>query len=210
MKITAMKFYGGSREKACRLGMADLFFELQQIVFNTQIEVEEIPQANSAAIVRESLDAEFAKHADWIKTVSGGVDWVKKLRYNSTILVRLGVEVQVSARSDLLIRDVVHLRNSLQEGVIDVGVIIVPSNQFSIYLTDRTPSISDALRLIEHEFPEATTFPILLMAIEYDRPGAKLPKKTTNRGAGKKGKPEAIALANAIGDPIPATEASEK
>ena len=54
-----MMFYGGSREKACRLGMADLFFELQQIVLDTKIEIDESPKANSAAVVREALDATF-------------------------------------------------------------------------------------------------------------------------------------------------------
>jgi len=37
------------------------------------------------------------------------------------------VEIQVSARSDMLIRDFVRLRNSLQQGEIDVGFIVVPS-----------------------------------------------------------------------------------
>lgn len=201
MKITAMTFYGGSRQKACRLGMADLFFELQQIIFNTTIEILEEKDANGAAVVREALDENFNRHSDWTKTAVGGVDWVKKLRYNATILVRLGVEVQVSARSDLLIRDVVHLRNSLQEGVIDIGVIIVPSDHLAYFLTDRTPSFRDAVRLIEKEFPEATTFPIVLIAVEHDRPGSALPKKTTNRGTKRRSKIAAEKLAESVGVP---------
>lgn len=184
MKITSLRFYGGSREKVCRLGLADLFLELQQIVLATHVEILEVAKGNGAAAVREALDAHFQAAADWVKTASGGVDWVKRIRYNQTFMARLGVEVQVSARSDLLIRDIVHLRNSLQEGVIDVGVIVVPSDRLQTFLPDRTPSLRDAVRYIESEFKEATTFPIVVMAVEHDAAGAPLPKKTTNRGKG--------------------------
>lgn len=81
MKITAIKFYGGSRHRAARLGMAELIFQLLQIIFETQIEIEERRNGNGAAVVREALDARFAQYEDWAKTASGGVDWVKKLRY---------------------------------------------------------------------------------------------------------------------------------
>jgi hypothetical protein len=84
-----------------------------------------------------------------------------------------------------LIRDVVHLRNSLQQAEIDVGVIVVPDDRMQKFLTDRTPSFSDAIRYIEVEFKEATTFPIVVIAIEHDGVGPALPKKTTNLGTGK-------------------------
>lgn len=177
-----MKFYGGAREKVCRLGLADLFLELQQVIFDTNIEVEEKSEANGAAVIREQLDAQFASRQDWIKTASGGVDWVKHRRYNSTFIVRLGVEVQVSARSDLLIRDIVHLRNSLQEAKIDTGVIVVPDDKLQTYLPDRSPSYRDAIRYIEEEFKEAMTFPIVVIAVEHDRAGIALVKKRTNLG----------------------------
>jgi hypothetical protein len=177
-----MKFYGGALEKISRLGMAQLFLELQQILFNTQIEIEPVKNHNGAAVVRSAIDAQFDLKTDWVKTVSGGVDWVKRARYNQTILVRLGVEVQVSARSDLLIRDVVHLRNSLQESIIDVGIIVVPSDLLAYYLTDRTPALRDAIRYIEEDFKEAINYPIAIMAIEHDWEGAALPKRRTNVG----------------------------
>lgn len=181
-----LKFYGGSREKVCRLGLADLFLELQQIVFDSRVTIAETVDGNGAAAVREIIDAQFHAAKDWVKITSGGVDWKKRIRYNATFMARIGVEVQVSARSDLLIRDIVHLRNSLQTSEIDVGVIVVPSDTFQKYLPDRTPCLTDAVRYIEEEFREATTFPIVLMAVEYDTVGAALPKKTTNQGKGKK------------------------
>jgi hypothetical protein len=36
------------------------------------------------------------------------------------------------------------------------------------FLPDRTPSFRDAVRYIEQEFKEATTFPIVVIAIEHD------------------------------------------
>lgn len=93
----------------------------------------------------------------------------------------MGVEVQLSARSDMLIRDIVHLRNSLHQGEIDIGVIVVPSDRLQTFLTDRTPSLKDAIRYVEQEFKEATTFPIVRLAIEHDAPGKELPKKKTNK-----------------------------
>ncbi len=181
MKISRIRFYDGSREKVCRLGLAHLFLELQEIVFATEIRLLPKRDANGAAYVRERLDDQFAAVGSWEKTAAGGVDWIKRIRYNETVLARLGVEIQVSSRSDLLIRDIVHLRNSLQEGVIDVGVIVVPDDEMQVFLPDRTPSYRDAVRYIEKEFKEATTFPIIIIAIEHDGISDKpLPKKKTN------------------------------
>jgi hypothetical protein len=187
LKITTTKYYGGARDKVCRLALADLFLEIQQILFDTKIELLEVPEANGAGVIRERIDEQFVKAGDWTKTVAGGLDWVKRLKYNQTLAVKMGVEVQVSARSDLLIRDLVHIRNALQEGVIDIGVIIVSSHKMQTFLTDRTPSLRDAIRYVEKEFPEAQKTPMILIAVEHDGPSdTPLPKKTTNRGTKNK------------------------
>lgn len=181
MKISKIKFYDGAKEKVCRLGLSHLFLELFEIIFATQVLLVPKRDANGAALIREALDLNFKVAGDWIKTSAGGVDWIKGVRYESSVLSRLGVEIQVSSRSDLLIRDIVHLRNSLQEGVIDVGVIVVPDNLMQVYLPDRTPSLKDAVRYIEQEFKEAMTFPIIVIAIEHDGTSTQpLPKKRTN------------------------------
>jgi hypothetical protein len=150
-------------------------------IYPPRIELLEQSEANGAAAIREALDQQFKKGKDWSNKVSGGIDWIKRLRYNQTLAVRMGVEIQVSARSDMLIRDIVHLRNSLQQGEIDIGVIVVPSDRLQSFLTDRTPSLKDAVRYVEQEFKEATTFPIIIIAIEHDAPGKALPKKKTNK-----------------------------
>ena len=69
------------------------------------------------------------------------------------------------------------LRNSIQEGNIDVGVIVVPSDLLQKYLPDRTPCFSDAVKYIEQEFKEAMTYPIVLIAIEHDGSGEALSKQ---------------------------------
>ena len=183
-----MRFYDGSRDKVCRLGLADLFLELQDIIFDAVVNIEETPEANSGAGVREILDAQFRLRDNWQNTATGGIDWIKRYRYNQTYLARIGVEVQVSARSDLVVRDIIHLRNDLQRGHIDVGVIIVPSDHFHTFLPDRTPALRDAVRYIEEEFKEAMTFPIIVIAVEYDGIGPRLTKRITNRGTGTKKK----------------------
>ena len=185
MKISKMKFYGGSREKVCRLGLAHVFLELQEILISTEVRVLNVKQANGAGRVRELIDGGFAIYPDWIQSKSGDIDWVKKLRYNDTILSRIGVEIQVSGRSDLLARDIVHIRNNLQDSIIDVGVIVVPSDELALFLTDRVADFSYAVRYVEHELREAQTYPIILLAIEHDGFADKaIPKKTTNKGKG--------------------------
>ena len=111
------------------------------------------------------------------------MDWVKRLKYNETIVSRMGVEIQVSGRSDLLARDIVHIRNNLQDSHIDAGVIVVPSNDLAVWLTDRVANFSYAVRYVEEELREAKTYSIVLLAVEHDGfSDEALPKKRTNRG----------------------------
>lgn len=185
MKIAKIKFYGGAREKVCRLGLAHLFLELQEIIIGTVIHVLNKKQANGAAIVRERIDDGFKNAGGWKQKKSGGIDWTKRIRYNESIVSRMGVEVQVSGRSDLLARDIVHIRNDLQDGIIDIGVIVVPSDDFEYYLTDRVANYTYATRYTEEELREAQTYPIIIIAIEHDGFSKKaLPKKKTNKGRG--------------------------
>lgn len=177
MKITDIKFYGGSRERITKLGLANLFIEIQEIILSTQVFLLEKKDANGGGALRKLLDKSFEDRQDWTKITAGDIDWTKKIRYNRSFIAKVGVEVQVSARSDLLIRDLVHIRNNLENGEIEVGVIIVPSNLLQVYLPDRTPSIKDAVKYIEEEFTEAKRNPIVLVAIEHDGAGEALKKQ---------------------------------
>lgn len=167
----------------CRLGLAHLFLELLDILITTEIRVLGKKQANGAAKVREEIDRRFRDYQDWVRSTSGDVDWIKRIRYNETIISRMGVEIQVSGRSDLLARDIVHIRNNLQDSHIDVGAIVVPSDDFEYWLTDRVANFSYAVRYVEEELREAKDYPIVLLAIEHDGfTDQALPKRRTNRG----------------------------
>ena len=91
-------------------------------------------------------------------------------------MVCLGVEVQVSARSDLVVIDVMHLRDALEDGSIDVGVIVVPSDAMAYFMTDRAPTLRETIIAIETRMKTAHSA-IVVLAIEHDGSGAALPKR---------------------------------
>jgi len=148
--------------------------EVRSIIEGFALLVKEEKDANGAATLRKLIDARFREAGGWRRRVAGSADWTKTKVVNGTTL-RVEVEVQVSARSDLLIRDVIHLRDSLEEGRIDVGLIVVPSDRLGPCLTDRTPRMRDAVRTVREA--RAENLPLLLMAIEHDGPGPPLPKQ---------------------------------
>ncbi|MDR2175636.1 MAG: hypothetical protein LBO82_06830 [Synergistaceae bacterium] len=143
--------------------------EIQDIFLSLDVAVKEEKDANGGKELRVMIDRKFEEAGDWEKISNGGIDWKKNFRCNQTFIARIGVEVQVSARSDLLVRDIVHLRNSIQAGEIDVGIVAVPSDRLSYFLPDRCPSFKDAVRYIEEEFKEAANFPLAVIAVEHDR-----------------------------------------
>lgn len=170
----------------CRLGLAHLFLELQDILISTKVAVQSKKNANSAGRVRQYIDESFSQREEWVCSKSGDVDWIKRIRYNTSIVSRLGVEIQVSGRSDLLARDIVHIRNNLQDSHIDVGVIVVPSDAFEYYLTDRVANFSYAVRYVEEELREAQAYPIILVGVEHDELSkTALEKLVTNKGTKK-------------------------
>ena len=83
----------------------------------------------------EKCSTTFPRRWGGGKPATGGVDWTKCHNVNGT-RVCLGVEIQFSAQSDLLIVDVQYLQDEIVEGRIDVGVIVVPSNKLAYFLTD--------------------------------------------------------------------------
>ena len=125
--------------------------------------------------MRELIDAAFETATDWTKTQTGGIDW-RKCRTIRGVQVCIGVEVQVSARSDLVVIDVMHLRSEIEKGAIDIGVIVVPSDRLSVFLTDRAPSFKETVVAIEERM-RADTLPLIVLSIEHDNAGTALPKR---------------------------------
>jgi hypothetical protein len=182
-RIVLEKSFDGAETKIRRLGLEPIVDEIRRALSGFQLLVEERQHANSGMAVRKLIDAEFEKAGGWQNTVSGDIDWVKCKTVNGT-QVCVGVEVQVSIRSDLITRDIVHFQKQLREGTIDLCVLILPSDRLGKFLTDRAPHFSAGLRIV-HEM-RADDLPMLFFGIEHDGPGLPLQKAITNRGKEKR------------------------
>lgn len=172
--ISERKDYNGVLARVERLGLHDLLAELERILTDFDLRVKEEKDANGGAALRKIIDARFESATGWKITKTGDVDWVKCVSANGT-RVCMGVEIQFSARSDLLVMDICHLRDALTEGVIDVGILVVPDDTLAKFLTDRGPRFSDAVRHVRAA--RAEDFPLLLLGIRHDGPGDALAKQ---------------------------------
>jgi hypothetical protein len=184
-KIVAEVPFDGAIAKIERLGLQQLINEVKKILTNFKLLVEESKHANSGQKVRELIDAEFIRVGGWQNTVTGDIDWVKCKTVNGS-KVCIGVEVQVSIRSDLITRDIVHFQKQLRKGSVDLCILILPSDALARYLPSRAPHISAGIRIVEEM--RADDLPMLFLAIEHDGSGPALAKKKTNKGKGKKKK----------------------
>jgi hypothetical protein len=191
-KINSVKAYDGAENKMRRLGLQPLLDEVKGLVEATKILVEEKKREgstsfNGAAAIRELLDATFLEAKTWEQKKAGDVDWSKCKVVNGT-RVCVGVEIQVSARSEMLYKDILHLKTRIVTGDIDLGIIIVPSDRLQSFLPDRTPSVSYAKKVIAEQ--DADRLPIILIEMAHDGPGPPLGKKVTNKGLGRRKKAE--------------------
>jgi hypothetical protein len=166
--------YNGVLERIQRLGLTPLMVDLRSIVTGFELHVKESRDSNGGAAVRKMIDSQFDLAGGWTKKVSGAVDWTKCHTINGT-RVCVGVEIQFSARSDLLVVDIIHLRDAIVGGDIDIGVLVVPTDELSVFLVDRGPCISDAKRHVTAA--RAEDLPLLLIALQHDGPGAPLAKQ---------------------------------
>ena len=173
--ISETRDYNGFALKVDRLGLTELVAEASSTLSHFQLLVEERQHANGTKGIRKNIDHGFAKIGGWKKIASGGIDWTKASERGGT----LGVEVQVSGRSDMLAVDIMHLKEKLVAGTIDAGIIIVPDDKLSNFLTDRTPNFATAVKHVEDR---AFDLPIRVLAFLHDGPGPALPKMRTNLG----------------------------
>jgi hypothetical protein len=72
-----------------------------------------------------------------------------------------------------------HLKEELVAGKIDIGIIVVPDDMLSRFLTDRTPNLATAPKHVEHR---ASDLPIRVLAFKHDGVGPPLEKMRTNLG----------------------------
>lgn len=167
--------YNGFVTKTQRLHLNPLVDEAENTLLSFTLMIEETQYANGTRGIRQSIDGSFMAIGGWTKTVVGGIDWQK----SGDLGAKLGVEVQVSGRSDMLAVDVMHFKEAINRGLIDAGLIIVPDDRLSRFLTDRTPNLATARRHVEDR---ASDMPIRIVAFGHDGVGPALPKMITNRG----------------------------
>ena len=178
-RITKRLYYNGFEAKVERLGLRSLVSEVESVVTGFELLVEESKHANGTKPIRQAFDDGFEARDGWTKITVGGIDWSKSDRYGHI----LGVEVQVSGRSDLLAVDVIHLKEDLDAGQLDAGIIIVPDNKLSRFLTDRTPNLRAAKRHVESRAPNMA---VHVIGFRHDGVGPAIPKMVTNLGRGKR------------------------
>jgi len=174
-KITHEKPYDGFEAKLKRLGMEPLMDELRAILTGFELRLLEEVDSNGGAAVRKLIDTRFTRAEGWTKKTTGGVDWTKCKQINGT-RVCIGVEVQVSGRSDLVAVDILHLSQAVKRGELDVGVIVVPDDRLAPFLTDRCPSLRQTARHVDEW--RVDDFPLALIGFEHDGPGPRLEKQS--------------------------------
>ena len=174
-KITSVQNYDGFEGRVQRLGLESLLDEAMMALTGFDLMLHEQKHANGTKGIRISIDEGFERSGNWTKLTVGGIDWMK----SSETGAKIGVEVQVSGRSDLLAVDVLHLKTAISLGEVDAGVIIVPDDETSKFLTDRTPNLRTARKHVELH---ASDLPIQIIAFCHDGVGEPLKKMRTNLG----------------------------
>jgi hypothetical protein len=175
-KIVSEQSFDGAEALIQRLGLDELLDEVRRLITEFELFVEERKDANGSKVLRALIDKQFSAADGWDQKKTGGVDWIKRQAINGRPRhICIGVEIQVSGRSDMLSVDLIHLRRELLQGKIDLAVLVVPSDKLGYFLTDRVAKLSEAHRHIE--MARAEDMPFVLIAIEHDGPGQALPKQ---------------------------------
>jgi hypothetical protein len=180
-QIVEEVYYVGTKERIARLGLNPLVNEIRSALTGFQLLVKEQVHANSRASVRMLLGEQFDRLDGWTKTASRGIDWTGCKTVDGT-RVCIGVQARTSARSSLLVMDMIHLYSAFRDGRIDVGLVIVPSDKLSRFLTDRGPCMSDAKKHANAARLEDSS--LVLFGIEHDGTGPPLAKQS-KKASGK-------------------------
>ena len=103
-KLTERAFFGGTEERVNRLGLINIWKELENILTNFQLCLDKRDDTDNEIVLRRLIDARFRSTSGWKGKRSGGVNWTRchKIR---EVRVCLGAQIQlsVSAESDLLL-----------------------------------------------------------------------------------------------------------
>ena len=174
-KIVEELLFDGAPNLIDRLGLEELLAEVRTLICGFELLILEERDSNGAGALRKLIDERFTSAQGWVQRKTGGVDWSKRQAINGRPrFISLGVEIQVSGRSDLIAVDLIHLRQQLLQGDIDLAVLVVPSDRLGTFLTDRVAKKSEAMRHIQ--WLKCEDMPFVLMVIEHDGIGPALAK----------------------------------
>jgi hypothetical protein len=167
-KIVHREFFDGSRERLDRLGMMNIWTELEAVLTAFEINFVKTDEVNAGAKLRKLLSGRFRSRRMWRTKCSQGNGWTGSHQVQGAT-VSLGVQLQFSvpAESDLLLVNLQYLRDELATGRIDVGALVVPSDNLCQFLTDGVARISDALKAVERT--GASYLPLVILALDHDR-----------------------------------------
>ena len=192
-KLTERAFFGGTEEKLNRLGLINVWKELENILTNFQLCLDKRDDTDSGIVLRKLIDARFRSTSGWKGKRSGGVNWTRCHKIGE-IHVCLGAQIQlsVSAESDLLLVDLQYLRDEIAGGRIDVGVIVVLSDKLACFLADGVVQYSDAVRAVGRT--QASYLPLAVLALEHDGLGPPLIKGQPGHGKKRTAKKETSTM----------------
>jgi hypothetical protein len=191
-KLTERAFFGGSEERLDRLGLINVWKELENILTNFQLCLDKGDNKDSGIVLRKLIDARF-RSTRWKGKRSGGVNWTRCHKIGDVnVCVGAQIQLSVSAESDLLLVDLQYLRDEISGGRIDVGVMVVPSNNLAYFLTDGVARYSDAVKAVERA--GASYLPLAVLALEHDGLGPSLIKGQPGHGKKRTAKKETSTM----------------
>lgn len=192
-KLTERAFFGGTEGKLNRLGLMNVWKELENILTNFQLCLDEPDNTNSGIVLRKLIDSRFRSTGGWRGKRSSKVNWTRchKIR---DVHVCLGAQVQlsVSGESDLILVDLQYLQDEIAGGRIDVGAIVVSSDKLACFLSDGVVRYSDAVRAIKRT--QASHLPLAVLALEHDGIGPSLIKGQPGHEKKRTAKEETSAM----------------
>jgi hypothetical protein len=176
-ELTDRAFFGGAQAKLNRLGLNHIWSELESALTDFELHRENRNNATHRLNLRKFLDERLRSLVAWEFKRRGYWTACHKI---DGICAYLGVRMQfsVTPESDRLLVDLHYLCNGIIEGRIDVGALVVPSN--NSFLTDRVARYTDAVKAVERA--RASDLPLAVLALEHDGPGPALIKRQTRQG----------------------------
>jgi hypothetical protein len=158
-------FFGGAKEKVNRLGLEYIWNELESVLTDFEVQRENRNNATDRLSLRKLLDERFRSLVAWEFKRRGY--WIGCHKIDG-IRAYLGVRMQffVTPESDRLLVDLHYLCNGIIEGQVDVGVLVVPSN--NSFPNRRVARYSDAVKAVERA--RACDLPLAVLALEHDGP----------------------------------------